>query len=183
MIEVGSMVTSSENDSTIYKVMAISNNLANVLSLESEFKYNNIRLDLLSLYELKPNMKVIDCLGNNYIVEKVELGRVFCKDNGYIYINEVDWYKTFKVNGKKYFGYTENEIDIIQDDESSIEKFAELLCKSTTINPTSTKVEVKFDMMDLIDNISRKREKLVRLNELLEDEDIKELLDIEVRVR
>ena len=79
------------------------------------------------------------------------------------------------------------KLEPISDDEiiqnSSIKEYSKMLSKSIRINPLSTKVEVDFELEDLIESISRKRDKLVRLKELLEDGDIKELLDIEVRVR
>ena len=82
---------------------------------------------------------------------------------------------------------SEFKLEPIGDDEiiqnSSIEAYAKLLRESIKINTFSTNVEVNFDMDDLIESIGTKREKLIRLKELLEDDDIKELLDIEVKVR
>ena len=79
---------------------------------------------------------------------------------------------------------SEFKLEPIGDDEiiqnSSIEAYAKLLRESIKINTFSTNVEVNFELDDLIETIGAKREKLVRLKELLEDEDIKELLDIEV---
>ena len=79
------------------------------------------------------------------------------------------------------------KLEPIGDDEivqnSSIEEYAKILRESVKISAFSTSVEVNFELDNLIESIGAKREKLVRLKELLEDEDIKELLDVEVRVR
>jgi len=182
MIEVGSVVRSVNNSNTIYRVLSISNNSANVKCLESGFKYSNVKLDMLCIYELNVNMKVIDGWDNSYIVERVESDAIFSKDNVCISISYIDWYKTFKANESNNFKIEPIESDeIIQN--SSLEKYAEVLAKSVAINPLRVDVEVKFAMDDLIEDINRKRDKLVKLKELLEDGDIKELLDIEVIVR
>lgn len=82
---------------------------------------------------------------------------------------------------------SEFKLEPIGDDEiiqnSTIEDYAKILSQIVKINTFSTNVEVNFELSDLIESIGTKREKLVRLKELLEDEDINELLDIEVRVR
>ena len=79
------------------------------------------------------------------------------------------------------------KIEPIEDDEviqnSSVEQYAKLLSKSVRINPLRNNGEVKFVMGDLIEDINRRHDKLVKLKELLEDDDIKELLNIEVKVR
>ena len=101
--------------------------------------------------------------------------------------NSDDFSREFVNSVEKYILKDTYKLEPIGDDEiiqnSSIEAYAKLLSKSSLINPFSTNVEVNFDMNNLIETIGAKREKLVRLKELLEDDDIKELLDIEVRVR
>ena len=79
------------------------------------------------------------------------------------------------------------KLEPIGDDEiiqnSSVKDYAKILSQIVKINTFSTNLEVNFELDDLIESIGAKREKLVSLKELLEDEDINELLDIEVRVR